>query len=167
MAEEIERKFLVAGDGWRAAATGEGTRIRQGYVETGGGVTVRVRVAGKSGFLTLKGPSRGFARTEFEYRIPLEDAEEMLSGMCAGRMVEKTRWRVSAEEPGLAWEVDEYGGANAPLVTAEIELPDEETAFRRPEWLGGEISGEARYRNSELAVRPHGKWKDSRREPLP
>ena len=165
MGKEIERKFLVRDDGWRRAAAGEGTRIRQGYVETSGGVTVRVRVAGKSGFLTLKGPSRGVVRAEFEYRIPLEDAEEMLSGMCAGRMVEKTRWRVPAEEAGLTWEVDVYEGANAPLVTAEIELPDEGTAFRRPSWLGEEVSGEARYRNSELAVHPHGTWKDSRREP--
>jgi len=166
MGVEIERKFLVKNDGWRAAATGEGTRIRQGYVATSGGVTVRVRVAGKSGFLALKGPSRGFARAEFEYEIPVEDAEGILAGMCTGLVLEKRRWRVPATEGGLVWEVDVYEGANAPLVTAEIELPDEGTVFRRPAWLGEEVSGVARYRNSELAVHPHGEWKGACRESL-
>ena len=151
MGVEIERKFLVRDDGWRAEAVGEGTFIRQGYVETGEGVTVRVRVAGETGFLTVKGPSAGFARSEFEYRIPVEDAGEMLDTLCGGRVLEKRRWRVPAGEGGLAWEVDEYSGALAPLATAEIELPEKKTAFRRPAWLGEEVSGVASYRNCELA----------------
>ena len=151
MGVEIERKFLVRGDGWKAEAEGEGTPIRQGYVETGGGVTVRVRVAGEAGFLTVKGPSSGFARSEFEYRIPAADAAEMLDTLCGGRVLEKRRWQVPAEEAGLTWEVDEYSGALAPLATAEIELPDEAAGFRRPAWLGEEVSGVAKYRNCELA----------------
>jgi CYTH domain-containing protein len=158
MGREIERKFLVKDGSWRAAAAGEGTRIRQGYLETGGGATVRVRLAGGEGFLTLKGPTMGIARTEYEYRIPAGDAEEMLDGFCGGRVVEKTRWRIPAGEEGLVWEVDVYEERNAPLVTAEIEVPEEGTAFGRPAWLGEEVSGEARYRNSELAVRPVAAW---------
>lgn len=157
MGREIERKFLVKDGSWRAAAEGTGTRIRQGYLKTGGGATVRVRLAGGEGFLTVKGPSRGIERAEYEYRIPAGDAAEMLEGLCGGRVVEKTRWRVPAGEGGLVWEVDVYGGKNAPLSTAEIELPDEGTVFARPGWLGKEVSGEARYRNSELAVRP-ARW---------
>ena len=121
-------------------------------------MTVRVRLAGESGFLTVKGPSRGIARAEYEYRIPAGDAEEMLDGLCGGRVVEKTRWRVPTGEAGLVWEVDVYGGANSPLVTAEIELSEEGTAFARPGWLGEEVSGEARYRNCELAVWPFRAW---------
>ena len=158
MGREIERKFLVEDGSWRAEAAGEGTRMRQGYLDTGGGATVRVRLAGGEGFLTVKGPSRGIARTEYEYRIPAGDAEEMLNGLCGGRVVEKTRWPVPAGEGGLVWEVDVYGGANAPLVTAEIELPEEGTAFECPAWLGEEVSGDARYRNCELAVRPVREW---------
>lgn len=158
MGREIERKFLVKDGSWRAEVEGEGVSIRQGYLETGGGATVRVRLAGGEGFLTVKGPSRGIARAEYEYRIPAGDAEEMLDGLCGGRVVEKTRWRVPAGEGGLVWEVDVYGGRNVPLVTAEIELPEEGTLFDRPGWLGEEVSGEARYRNSELAVRPAQEW---------
>lgn len=158
MGREIERKFLVKDGSWRAEADGEGTRIRQGYLETGGGATVRVRLAGGVGFLTVKGPTRGIVRTEYEYRIPAGDAEEMLDGLCGGRVVEKTRWRVPAGDGGLVWEVDVYEGRNAPLVTAEIELSEEETVLARPGWLGEEVSGEARYRNSELAVRPVATW---------
>lgn len=158
MGREIERKFLVKDGSWRAAADGEGTRIRQGYLETGGGVTVRVRLAGGAGFLTVKGPTRGIARAEYEYRIPAGDAEKMLEGLCGERVVEKTRWRIPEGEGGLVWEVDVYGGRNVPLVTAEIELPEEGTAFVRPAWLGEEVSGEARYRNSELAVWPVATW---------
>ena len=159
MGREIERKFLVKDGSWRAEAAGAGVHIRQGYLETGGGATVRVRVAGGTGFLTVKGPTRGIARAEYEYRIPTGDAEEMLDGLCGGRVVEKTRWRVpAAGKGGLVWEVDVYGGRNAPLVTAEIELPEEGAVFARPGWLGEEVSGEARYRNSELAVRPVATW---------
>lgn len=159
MGTEIERKFLVDGDGWRGEVTGAGMRIRQGYVETGGGVTVRVRTGGGQGWLTVKGPTLGLARSEFEYRIPVEDAEAMMEGLCGGGVVEKVRYRIDAGG-GRTWEVDAYEGENAPLVTAEIELGAEGEAFGRPPWLGREVSGEARFRNSELAARPFGTWDD-------
>ena len=120
MAFEIERKYLVKSDAWRGLA--DPLRMRQGYVATKDGTTVRVRVVGGEAFLTLKDHAVGLVRHEFEYPIPRDDAETILDTMC-GNLVEKKRYRIPAKEPGLVWEVDEYFGATAPLVTAEIELP--------------------------------------------
>ena len=155
MAFEIERKFLVKGDAWRGLA--EPVRIRQGYVATKDGTTVRVRVVGGKAFITLKDRAVGLVRHEFEYSIPPADAEAILDTMC-GDLVEKNRYRILAAEPGLAWEVDEYFGANAPLVTAEIELPDEKTVVALPEWIGREVTDDHRYKNNNLAVNPFSEW---------
>ena len=155
MAFEIERKFLVVGDAWRGLAVP--MRIRQGYVPTKDGTTVRVRIVGGEAFLTLKDRAVGLVRHEFEYPIPVGDAETILDTMC-GDLVEKNRYRIPAKEAGLFWEVDEFFGDNAPLVTAEIELPDENTNIQLPDWIGLEVTNDHRYKNNNLAVHPFSEW---------
>ena len=156
MAFEIERKFLVKRDLWQKPE--DGVRYRQGYVETKDGTTVRVRIAGEKAYLTLKDHAVGLVRHEFEYEIPIADAETMLDTMCAKPQVEKIRYRIPASEPGLVWEVDEFLGANAPLLTAEIELPSESTSFSLPPWLGPEVTDDHRYKNNNLARHPYSEW---------
>ncbi len=154
MAVEIERKFLLCSDAWRAGA-GEGVTMKQGYFAwvPGESPTVRVRIAGKRAFLTIKGESNGLARNEFEYEIPTADAEAMLREFCGTRVVEKCRYTFPAGN-GLFWEVDEYFGLNAGLFTAEIELPDKATPCPRPAWLGREVSSDPRYTNGALSREP-------------
>lgn len=147
MAVEIERKFLVVGDGWRG---GPGRRYRQGYLSEAGKATVRVRVIGDRGFLTVKGENAGAVRPEFEYEVPLADAEEMLA-LCRQPLVEKTRYEVV--HGGRLWEVDVFEGANAGMITAEIELRAEDDAFARPAWVGPEVTDDLRYRNSNLPLK--------------
>jgi adenylate cyclase len=154
MAHEIERKFLVRSDAWRPAGTAQ--RYRQGYLRTAGPATVRVRVAGEHGYLTIKGPTVGATRSEFEYSIPLADAEALLDTLCDRPQIEKLRWRVPAG--AHTWEIDEFLGENAGLVVAEIELAAEDDPFERPAWLGAEVTADPRYRNSELARRPYRTW---------
>ena len=155
MAFEIERKFLVRSDAWRGLA--EPLRIRQGYVPTKDGTTVRVRVVGGEAFITLKDRAVGLVRHEFENPIPVGDAETILDTMC-GNLVEKNRYRIPAKEAGLFWEVDEFFGDNAPLVTAEIELPDEKTIVDLPGWIGRDVTGDHRYKNNNLAEHPFSEW---------
>lgn len=150
MPVEIERKFLVTGDGWRAGAVGE--PYRQGYLGRSGRATVRVRVAGRSAFLTVKGEKPGRVRAEFEYPIPVEDAEEMLRTLCGDAVIEKTRYEVV--HAGRVWHVDEFGGANRGLVLAELELDHPDGAFERPDWVDREVTEDPRYRNSSLVETP-------------
>ncbi|HEX8725905.1 MAG TPA: CYTH domain-containing protein [Gemmatimonadaceae bacterium] len=157
MATEIERKFLVQRDAWRAGA-GPGVRYRQGYLATYPHPVVRVRVAGERGFLTIKGRSTGIARAEFEFPIPLADAEEMLGTLCTGPIIEKVRYRVPYA--GRTWEVDEFAGANAGLVLAEVELPSADAPVELPSWAGREVSGDPRYYNASLAEHPFSEWGD-------
>ncbi len=154
MAKEIERKFLVNGDDWRHLAMGQ--PYRQGYLSTVKERTVRVRVMGDRGFLTVKGISRGATRAEFEYAIPLDDANEMLDHLCERPLIEKTRYRIRVDD--LTWEVDEFAGENQGLITAEIELNDEQQAFSRPDWLGREVTDDPRYFNSNLVANPFKNW---------
>lgn len=156
MGVETERKFLVKSDAWRATA-GAGTVMAQGYLADTERAVVRVRVAGSRGFLTVKGRNTGISRAEFEYDIPAGDALTMLETLSCGGIVKKTRFRVPAGE-GLTWEIDVFEGENAGLVTAQIELPSEGTTFVKPAWLGKEVSGEARYYNSNLAKTPYTRW---------
>jgi adenylate cyclase len=156
MGIEIERKFLVAGDGWRAQAFRR-TRFSQGYLSRDPARTVRVRVAGDAAFLTIKGTTRGATRAEFEYAIPLAEAQQLLA-MCDGPVVEKIRHLCPHE--GMTWEVDEFLGANAGLVLAEIELAAEDQVFARPAWLGEDVTGDGRYVNANLAVNPFTRWQD-------
>jgi adenylate cyclase len=153
MGREIERKFLVVGDAWREGAVG--TLYRQGYLSRETGRTVRVRVAGDAAYLTIKGPVEGIARAEFEYPIPAEDVDALLE-LCDGPPIEKCRHIVPFG--GLRWEVDEFLGANAGLVVAEIELESEDQEFARPPWLGREVSDDPRYFNSRLVEFPFSAW---------
>ena len=157
MSVEIERKFLVADTSaqalWRGAP---GVAYRQGYLNRDKIRTVRVRIAGDAGFLTVKGVSVGATRAEFEYAIPLADAQALLA-LCDGPLIEKTR-HVLAHQ-GTRWEVDEFAGDNAGLVVAEVELQSEAQAFDLPGWLGDEVTQDARYFNSNLASRPFNTWR--------
>jgi adenylate cyclase len=153
MAKEIERKFLVNGDNWRQL--GEGSLYRQGYIASQG-ATVRVRIAGNQGYLTIKGPTVNFSRSEFEYPIPLADAEEMLDTLCDRPLIEKTRYKI--EWAGLVWEVDEFAGANQGLILAEVELTDEAQQVEIPNWIGTEVTGDVRYYNSYLVKHPFLEW---------
>lgn len=154
MAIEIERKFLVLGRPWHSEA---GVHFSQGYLCRDPARTVRVRRAGERAFLTIKGSSRGASRAEFEYEIPLADAEQLL-GLCEGPLVEKVRHEIL--HAGLTWEVDEFLGDNAGLVLAEIELESEDQPFERPVWLGREVTSDARYFNSQLSARPYRSWSE-------
>lgn len=156
MPREIERKFLVVGESWRAGA--RAVAYRQGYLGLGEGAlcTVRVRIAGERAFLTIKGPSAGGARDEYEYPIPAPDAEELLARLCAGAQIEKIRHRVPFAD--RIWEVDEFSGANAPLVVAEVELERIDAEVALPPWVGREVTDDPRYTNAALARRPYALW---------
>ena len=154
MGVEIERKFLVASDAWRQLGSPE--LLRQGYLSSDPLRTVRVRVEGEQGVLTIKSKSEGAARGEWEYPIPLADAVELLERLCERPLVEKYRRRI--EHAGFTWEVDEFLGENAGLVVAEIELPLEDAAFDRPDWIGAEVTDDKRYYNSNLIRHPFSTW---------
>lgn len=155
MALEIERKFLVQNDDWRASVVSE-TPIEQGYLLTGGGLTVRVRIKGEQGFLTIKGPSKGASRSEFEYPIPAEDARALLSLDGATGIIAKTRYQVRAGTH--TWDLDRFSGNNQGLVMAEVELSTEAESFDRPSWLGEEVTEDPRYFNAYLAENPYRRW---------
>ena len=155
MPVEIERKFSVIGRPWEQV--GIGVSIRQAYLSKNENSTVRIRVAGDEAWLTVKGPTRGISRDEFEYSIPRFDAESLL-GLCGDGVIQKSRYRLV--EQGSVFEVDVFEGANQGLVVAEIELASEGQDFFRPDWLGEELSFDPRYRNSELSTRPYSSWDD-------
>ncbi len=153
MAKEIERKFLVK-DSWQPQS--EGIKIAQGYLSTVPERTVRVRIKGDKGYLTIKGKNQGISRAEFEYEIPVQDAEELLQ-LAEQPILVKTRY---LEKQGdFTWEVDVFAGENQGLVVAEIELPAEDAEFSRPAWLGQEVSGDVRYYNANLIKCPFSLWK--------
>jgi CYTH domain-containing protein len=154
MGIEIERKFLVKAETWRLQAVG--TRYRQGYITQESNVTVRVRVAGNQGFLTLKGKAQNYTRPEFEYAIPVADAEQMLDLWCDPQLVEKVRYRIPVGD--LIWEVDEFQGLNHGLVLAEVELVSPDQSITLPDWVGLEVSHDAQYYNSSLAKYPYSLW---------
>jgi adenylate cyclase len=154
MGVEIERKFLVSSDAWRGL--GEPVLLRQGYLSADPMRTVRVRIEGEQGVLTIKSKNEGASRGEWEYPIPLQDAEELLDRLCERPLVEKYRRRI--DHQGFTWEVDEFLGENAGLVVAEIELPAEDAVFALPDWIGREVTGERRYYNSSLIRLPYSKW---------
>lgn len=159
MAVEIERKFLVDKARWQAFRESQslvGEAFRQGYLAEGDS-TVRVRIKGNSGWLTIKGKTRGLSRLEFEYEIPLADAQQMLEELSAKPLIEKERF-LYTDDNGHTWEVDEFAGDNTGLIVAEIELPSEQAAYRAPDWLGEEVSLDARYFNVNLAKVPYTQW---------
>lgn len=150
MAIEIERKFLVVSEAWREGA--KGRRFRQGYLCVSADATVRVRHAEERAFLTVKGATAGMSRAEFEYDIPLADAEVLLRDHCLKPLIEKTRYEVPFD--GKVWTVDVFEGANAGLVVAEIELSDDAEQISLPPWIGVEVTDDPRYRNSALVSEP-------------
>lgn len=154
MSTEIERKFLVSGDDWRDGDPGR--RIRQGYLSVDPARAVRVRTAGDRAWLTVKGATSGVSRQEFDYPIPLADAQQMLDTLCHQPLIDKTRHNI---RHGVhLWEVDEFHGANDGLVIAEIELGSETESFERPSWLGPEVSDDPRYYNVNLFRYPYRDW---------
>jgi len=155
MGVEIERKFLVKSDSWKDAVY-ESVDCRQGYLICDEGKTVRVRVIGEKAFLTIKGETFGSSRPEFEYEIPVSDAEEILQ-LCSNR-VEKSRCFV--EFDGMEWEIDVFSGENEGLVLAEIELESEDQPFVKPSWTGEEVTGDPRYYNAVLAKHPFRRWRE-------
>ena len=155
MADEIERKFLVSNDSWRDAVTSS-TRIVQGYLSSSERVTVRVRVRGDKAYLTIKGASHGVARAEYEYAIPVADAEEMLASLAQGPVIDKVRHLIPAGEH--TWELDVFAGQNEGLVMAEIELGSADEEFELPGWAGAEVSHDPRYFNVNLAAHPYSQW---------
>lgn len=155
MAIEIERKFLLKNQQWRAVA-GEGRLIRQGYLSDQPERTVRVRVAGEQAWLTIKGKTEGIARLELEYSIPVAEAMQLLDQLCLKPLIEKYRYRIAQGD--LVWEIDEFLGENAGLIVAEIELSTTDQVFDHPDWLGDEVSDDPRYFNSALIRQPFLRW---------
>jgi len=172
MGIEIERKFLVVGDGWRAQAH-KVVPMAQGYLndlaamDAGGDgraamkASVRVRIAGDEAFLNLKSRELGHTRQEFDYPIPVADARDLLA-LSVGGLVDKRRHYV--EYQGHLWEVDEFLGDNAGLVVAEIELASADSEFARPDWAGAEVTDAVRYYNLALATRPYAQWSQAERD---
>ncbi|MEH2296818.1 CYTH domain-containing protein [Nostoc sp.] len=154
MAKEIERKYLVRGDSWRGLA--EGSVYRQGYIATQDKATVRIRIVGEKSYLTIKGPNIKYSRLEFEYAIPVEDAQEILETLCERPFIEKIRYKI--ESGGLIWEIDEFDGVNKGLILAEVELSDENQQIELPTWIGEEVSDDSRYFNSNLVKHPFSQW---------
>ena len=156
MAQEIERKFLVRNDSFKKLAYNY-SRIAQGYICSGRGRTVRVRIRDEKGFLTIKGPAgeNGLSRYEWEKEIPLDEAQELMK-LCEPGMIDKTRYLVKCEKH--VFEVDEFYGENEGLVIAEVELESEDEMFEKPDFIGEEVTGIAKYYNSFLMKYPYTKW---------
>lgn len=154
MGIEIERKFLLAGDGWKRQS--QGVFIRQGYICSDPGRIVRVRIEGERAMLTIKGKTEGISRGEWEYPIPVEDAQQLLDVLCEKPLIEKNRFRIPFG--GFIWEVDEFFGDNAGLLVAEIELESESQHFTKPDWVGVEVSDDRRYANANLFKHPFSRW---------
>lgn len=158
MAQEIERKFLVVGDFKQAAH--KATRITQGYLNSSPERTVRVRIKGEKGFITIKGmgDSSGVSRFEWEKELPLEDVKALLE-LAEPGVIDKVRYLVKNTDGVHTWEVDEFHGDNEGLVIAEVELSDENEPFDKPDWLGEEVTGDLKYYNSMLKRNPYKNWK--------
>ncbi len=157
MATEIERKYRVNSTNYKLLAT-DCQYFKQGYIYADETRTVRVRIANDRAFITIKGGTRGCARQEYEYPIPVADADEMLNTLCTPPIIEKHRYLYPHE--GHTWEIDEFCGENAGLVIAEIELTTEDEAFTLPDFIGKEVTGDPRYYNSCLAQHPYCRWKE-------
>ena len=156
MAQEIERKFLVRNDSFKKLAYNY-SRIAQGYICSGRGRTVRVRIRDEKGFLTIKGPAgeNGLSRYEWEKEIPLDEAQELMK-LCEPGMIDKTRYLVKSGKH--VFEVDEFYGENEGLTIAEVELESEDESYEKPDFIGEEVTGDVRYYNSFLMKNPFTRW---------
>jgi len=155
MAYEIERKFLVVNDDWRSQVS-KSAYYRQAYLAGNDKSSIRVRVADDQAWLNIKSATLGIQRTEYEYEIPVADADDMIENLCQGAVIEK--WRYFVPYAGHVWEVDVFEGGNQGLVVAEIELDDVAETFARPDWTGGEVSDDPRYYNVCLVEHPYCDW---------
>jgi adenylate cyclase len=155
MAKEIERKFLVQTRKW--SDLGPGLIIRQGYLSTSKQCSVRVRTYGDKAYVTIKSATSDITRDEYEYEIPLNDANEILVSLCEHPPIEKMRYRIVFK--GHTFEVDEFTGANRGLTVAEVELKDAKESVDLPDWIDREVSGDPRYFNSNLSSKPFSTWK--------
>lgn len=155
MAKEIERKYLLRHDGWRKEAS-QGIKMRQGYLNHGGPCSTRVRIQGDQAFLNIKSATLGVSRLEFDYPIPVLDAEQILDQLCVRPLIEKTRYAVN--HAGHLWEIDVFEGDNEGLIVAEIELEDPDEPFEVPDWAGEEVSEDPRYYNVCLVNNPYKNW---------
>lgn len=154
MAQEIERKFLVKGEGWRKLSSG--VLYSQGYLSTVKERTVRIRIQNNEATLTIKSITKGISRSEFEYTIPLVDAEIMLQQLAVQPIIKKYRYRIPVDD--VVWEIDEFLGANQGLIIAELELQSPDQIFRLPDWVGQEVSSDPRYYNNNLVKKPFTEW---------
>ena len=161
MPREIERKFLLKSEAWRSQVR-ISRQMSQGYLASGGNVSVRVRVAGHEAWLNIKAGGFVASRQEYEYPLPLDEARELLA-LAEGPLVEKTRHYV--EQGALTWEIDEFHGDNAGLIVAELELDNENADFARPAWLGVEVTEFRRYYNVCLVKHPYRAWNETERNP--
>lgn len=155
MAQEIERKFLVDNKKWQDAEKSNGQQYRQGYISTEPNKTIRVRLTETKGYLTIKGLTTGATRAEYEYEIPAKDAKELLDNFSVAELL-KTRYTIAYHNK--VWEVDEFAGENTGLITAEIELTNEDEGFDVPEWIDKEVTGDVKYYNSNLTITPFKNW---------
>jgi adenylate cyclase len=155
MAIETERKFLLRKDRWNALPKPESKKIKQGYITTDPEKTIRIRIKDEEAFLTIKGKTERFSRTEIECKIPVDKAEEMLSHFAA-TFIEKERFEILYGQ--RLWEIDVFHGANEGLIIAEIELENESAVFEIPEWVDKEVTDEVRYYNSYLSLHPFNSW---------
>ncbi|MFY9311424.1 MAG: CYTH domain-containing protein [Bacteroidia bacterium] len=155
MAVEIERKFLVHKDKWNALKKPSREFYRQGYIVNEPGKTIRVRQTDFKGFITIKGATTGISRQEFEYEIPRSEAGELLGTFTKSSL---TKYRYKIEFKGKIWEIDEFQEDNEGLIVAEIELESENEKFELPDWVDKEVTGEEKYYNSFLSVRPYKTW---------
>lgn len=154
MGTEIERKFLVRDNSFRSLA--QGTRYRQGYLNSVKERVVRVRTIDDKGFLTIKGITTGATRVEYEYEIPAKEAEAMLDELCEQPLIEKNRYKIAYKR--FIWEVDEFFGENQGLILAEVELESEDQTYDKPEWIAEEVTGDPKYFNSNLIQNPYKNW---------
>ncbi|MCX6232462.1 MAG: CYTH domain-containing protein [Bacteroidetes bacterium] len=152
---EIERKFLVNQEKWNAIEKPQQNNYRQGYLLTDPMKTIRVRVTDTAAFLTIKGLNQGATRLEFEYEIPIADAEALLNNFAVAELI-KIRYKIVYKDK--LWEVDEFLGANTGLIVAEIELESEIEAFELPPWVDKEVTGDEKYYNSNLSLHPFNTW---------
>jgi adenylate cyclase len=155
MAIEIEHKFLLANNNWREYVT-HSIKYRQGYLSSQATSSIRIRISNDNAWLNIKSATIGTHRHEYEYEIPLEDANEIINDLCRKPIIEKTRHFII--DDGNTWEIDEFDGDNEGLIVAEIELSEIGKSFSKPSWLGDEVTNDLRYYNNNLATCPYSEW---------
>ena len=165
MGTEIERKYLVKKAEWRSHLqqmqkkfSKIGEKYCQGYISTNNETTVRLRIVGNKGYLTIKGKTKGYTRSEFEYSIPVEDAKQMLETLCSKPLIKKIRYKI--KQDNFIWEVDEFLGENKGLIVAEVELESEEQKIELPDWIDREVN-DKKYFNYSLIKYPYSQWKNN------